>query len=270
MSERTDSDNIADILVRDIFSGHYQPGNFIPKEMQLCEQFGLSRTVVRRHLAELVAGGIIERISGYGSRVCEYAQWRILDPRVTSWLTRFASANQEIQREILKFRLMAEPYVAMIAARNATAHDLQAIETAFNGMGQNLQQASGNGAHQLHNDFDVAFHMAIFHATHNIVWTQLSHILRPSIHLLVAESNTSASDPEQSLERHRQLMDSIRMRRPRVAYHAAQAILQGTSAALGLQDTTAPTLDDWLLSGLPPAPRTSSEPHGGQPQGEPQ
>src|SRR5699024_8973671 len=102
----------------------YQPGDFIPKEMQLCEQFGLSRTAVRRHLAELVEGGVIERISGYGSRVCEYPQWKILDPRVTTWLTRFGAANQEIQREILKFRLTAEPHVAMIAARNATAQDL--------------------------------------------------------------------------------------------------------------------------------------------------
>lgn len=227
--------NVADLLVRDIFSGRYQPGDFIPKEMEICARFELSRTVVRRHLAQLVNGGIIERISGHGSRVREYAEWKILDPQVTEWLTRFAAPNQEIQREILKFRLTVEPYVAMVAAQNATAQDLVAIEEAFHGMGQNFRQGGDPERRQIHSGFDMAFHVAIFRATHNIVWAQLSHILRPSIYLLVSESNVIATDPEQSLERHRQLMDSIRMRQPQAALEAAQSVLQGTSDALGLQ-----------------------------------
>ncbi|BBI64400.1 hypothetical protein HSBAA_57060 [Vreelandella sulfidaeris] len=71
---------------------------------------------------------------------------------------------------------------------------------------------------RLHSECDVAFHEAIFKATHNIVWAQLSHILRPSIFLLVSMSNENAVDPEESLERHRQLMESIRLRRPREAF----------------------------------------------------
>lgn len=227
--------NVADLLVEDIFSGLYQPGDFIPKEMEICKRFALSRTVVRRHLAQLVHGGIIERISGHGSRVREYAEWKILDPQVTEWLTRFAAPNQEIQREILKFRLSVEPYVAMTAAQQATAQDLVAIEEAFHGMGQNFRHHGDPELRQIHSGFDVAFHVAIFRATHNIVWAQLSHILRPAIHLLVSESNVSATDPEMSLARHRQLMDSIRMRQPQAAFDAAQSILQGTSDALGLQ-----------------------------------
>lgn len=237
MSSNPDSTviNVADLLVEDIFSGLYQPGDFIPKEMEICERFALSRTVVRRHLAQLVNGGIIERISGHGSRVREFAEWKILDPQVTEWLTRFAAPNQEIQREILKFRLSVEPYVAMTAAQQATAQDLVAIEEAFHGMGQNLRHHGDPHLRQIHSGFDVAFHVAIFRATHNIVWAQLSHILRPSIYLLVSESNVSATDPEKSLERHRELMDSIRMRQPQTAFKAAQSILQGTSDALGLQ-----------------------------------
>ena len=230
--------NLADHLVADIFSGGYRPGELIPKEMEICEAFGLSRTVVRRHLAQLVDGGIIERISGHGSRVREYSAWRILDPAVTEWLTRFAAPNEEIQREVLAFRLSVEPHVARLAAQHATARDLLAIEDAFNGMagdmqtGQATKQTKRN--HRLNSEADVAFHVAIYRATHNIVWAQLSHILKPSIHLLVTESNVSARDPEDSLERHRQLMDAIRKRQPAVAFAAAYAVLEGTSHALGL------------------------------------
>ncbi|MFG6136493.1 FadR/GntR family transcriptional regulator [Halomonas sp. B23F22_10] len=226
--------SVADFLAEAIFSGRYQPGDFVPKEVDLCEQFAINRSAVRSDLRQLVDVGIIERISGHGSKVREYAEWNILDPQVTDWMTRYAAPNPGIQREILSFRLDVEPYVAMTAANRATARDLVAIEEAFEGMGQNLHGADGQEA-RLHSDYDVAFHVAIFKATHNIVWAQLSHILRPSIYMLVAESNVSASDPEDSLERHRQLMESIRARQPREAFLAAQAVLAGTAEALGIE-----------------------------------
>ncbi len=239
--------SVAEALAEEIFTGRYQPGEFVPKEIDLCERFALNRSAVRSDLRQLVDAGIIERISGYGSRVRPYSEWNILDPQVTAWMTRFATPNPGIQREILTFRFDVEPYVAMTAAKRATARDLVAIEEAFDGMGQHLRQPVDAGQRaRLHSDCDVAFHVAIFKATHNIVWTQLSHILRPSIHLLVETSNVSASDPEESLERHRVLMESIRTRRPAEAFQASVAVLQGTANALGL------ALPETLLGERPP------------------
>jgi len=227
-SPRSRRPSISDFLAEAIFSGHYQPGDFVPKEMALAEQFGINRSAVRSDLRQLVDVGIIERISGHGSKVRDYEDWNILDPQVTDWITRFAYPNPRIQREILAFRLDVEPYVAMTAARRAKARDLVAIEEAFEGMGQNLRSAGSREERRLHSDYDVAFHVAIFKATHNIVWSQLSHILRPSIQLLVSESNISATDPEESLERHRRVMECIRARDARGAFQAAQAVLEGT------------------------------------------
>ncbi|CBV42693.1 FadR/GntR family transcriptional regulator [Halomonas elongata] len=227
--------SIAEYLAEAIFSGRYRPGDFVPKEVDLAQQFSLNRSAVRSDLRMLVDVGIIERISGHGSKVRDYEAWNILDAQVTDWMTRYAAPNPRIQREILAFRLDVEPYVAMTAARRATARDLVAIEEAFDGMGKHLNDASGDPQRRLHSEYDVAFHVAIFKATHNIVWAQLSHILRPSIHLLIETSNISATDPEASLERHRQVMENIRARRPAEAFRAAQAVLAGTAAALGIE-----------------------------------
>ncbi|CAM3359057.1 HTH-type transcriptional regulator LutR [Halomonas lysinitropha] len=227
--------SVAEFLAEAIFSGVYRPGDFVPREIDLCEQFTINRSAVRSDLRRLVDVGIIERISGHGSKVREYEEWNILDPVVTDWITRYASPNPRIQREILAFRLDVEPYVAMTAARRAKARDLVAIEEAFEGMGKNLYDATCAEERRLHSDYDVAFHVAIFKATHNIVWSQLSHILRPSIYLLVSESNISTTDPEESLERHRQVMEHIRARNPREAFLAAQAVLEGTAKALGIE-----------------------------------
>ncbi|WP_069385182.1 FadR/GntR family transcriptional regulator [Halomonas caseinilytica] len=227
--------SIAEHLAEAIFAGRYRPGDFVPKEVDLAQQFGLNRSAVRSDLRMLVDVGIIERISGHGSKVRDYEAWNILDAQVTDWMTRYAAPNPRIQREILAFRLDVEPYVAMTAARRATARDLVAIEEAFEGMGQHLHNATCTEQRRLHSEHDVAFHVAIFKATHNIVWAQLSHILRPSIHLLIEMSNISATDPEASLERHRQVMESIRARRPADAFRAAQAVLAGTASALGIE-----------------------------------
>ncbi|WP_456269598.1 FCD domain-containing protein [Kushneria sp. AK178] len=231
-----DATHVADHLIQQILDGRYQPGDLIPGELSICRQFGLSRNVVRRHLGALVSGGIIERISGHGSRVREFSQWHILDPAVTDWLTRFAGPHLEIQREILSFRLTVEPWVAMMAAGSATARDLVAIEEAFEGMQRHYREEDTTH----HDHCDVSFHVAIYYATHNIVWSQLSHVLRPSIHLLVSHSNTRTRDPGQSLESHRRLMDAIRMRQPDEAYHAAIAVLEDTARALDMAVTPAP------------------------------
>ncbi|WP_245391815.1 FadR/GntR family transcriptional regulator [Salinicola aestuarinus] len=228
---------VAESLVRDIFTGHYRPGDFLPREIDLCTRFERNRSAVRSDLRRLVDAGLIERISGYGSRVREFSDWNILDTQVTAWMTQFATPNPGIQRDILAFRFDVEPYVAMTAASRATARDLVAMEEAFEGMGQHLRDAPTDAAERarLHNDWDVAFHVAIFKATHNIVWTQLSHILRPSIHLLVETSNVSESAPGESLERHRQLMECIRARRARDAFFASVTLLEGTATALGIE-----------------------------------
>ncbi|WP_447895088.1 FadR/GntR family transcriptional regulator [Vreelandella sp. GE22] len=235
LNKPTARPSIAEHLVSEILTGQYQPGDFVPRELDLCERFGINRSAVRSDLRQLVDVGIIERISGHGSKVREYSEWHILDPQVTDWLTRYAVPNPDIQRQILAFRLDVEPYVAMTAAKCAKARDLVAIEEAFEGLGQNLRNATCAEERRLHSEYDVAFHEAIFKATHNIVWAQLSHILRPSIYMLISMSNDSASNPDEALERHRVLMESIRMRRPREAFNAALAVLAGTAEALGLE-----------------------------------
>lgn len=52
-----------------ILSGSIRPGDFLLSENMLSEQYNLSRTSVRRVLAELEEGGLIEKIPGKGNQV---------------------------------------------------------------------------------------------------------------------------------------------------------------------------------------------------------
>ena len=44
--------SVADFLAEAIFSGRYQPGDFVPKEVDLCEQFAINRSAVRSDLRQ--------------------------------------------------------------------------------------------------------------------------------------------------------------------------------------------------------------------------
>ena len=239
---------LAEYLAKDLFSGHYLPGDFLPKETELCERFDMSRASVRGGLQLLVALGVVTRISGQGTVVKEYRDWNLLDPLVTRWMADYAAPNLEFLREIFEFRHAVEPLIAMVAAKRATARDLLAIEEAFTGMERSFESGQMAWQGRSFTDYDIEFHAAIYRGTRNVVWAQLAHILRPSIMLVIAKSNDTADELRDSLERHRRLMECIRLRKVDEAYAAAQAVMNRTAFDLGL-DGVAP--DDPVLAMWP-------------------
>ena len=60
-------------LRSDIMSGAIRPGEKLPSEQELSEQFQVSRQTVRRALEELVKENIVESRRGSGSYICEDA-----------------------------------------------------------------------------------------------------------------------------------------------------------------------------------------------------
>lgn len=248
---------VAERLAVDLFAGRYRPGDLLPKETELCDTFGVSRPSVRSGLQILVSLGIVRRISGHGTVVEEYREWNILDPLVTRWMAQHAAPNPQFMAEIFEFRHATEPFISAVAARKATARDLLAMEEAFHGM-ERMVGAVGtdtvDDAGKSFSDYDVEFHAAIYRATHNLVWAQLAHILRPSIMLVVRTSNETAEELQDSLGRHRHLMECIRLRRPDDAFEAARSVMARTAIDLHLQDAGEaddPVLAHWKKALLP-------------------
>jgi GntR family histidine utilization transcriptional repressor len=54
-----------------IGSGEWRPGDAVPSESQLMQQFGISRMTANRALRELAAEGLVSRVRGSGTRVAE-------------------------------------------------------------------------------------------------------------------------------------------------------------------------------------------------------
>ena len=54
-----------------ISSGEWRPGDPVPSEATLMQQFGISRMTVNRALRELTASGLVTRVQGSGTFVAE-------------------------------------------------------------------------------------------------------------------------------------------------------------------------------------------------------
>ena len=62
---------LIDLLKEQILQGKWLPGEQIPGEQDLCETYGISRTVVRQALRELELEGVITRRKGKGTFISE-------------------------------------------------------------------------------------------------------------------------------------------------------------------------------------------------------
>jgi len=62
---------LIDMLRSEIEGGSWKQGDRLPGELELCETYGISRTVVRQALRELELEGLIYRKKGKGSFVAE-------------------------------------------------------------------------------------------------------------------------------------------------------------------------------------------------------
>lgn len=73
-------------LVEAIVTGQVQPGQLLPPEGPLAEQFGVSRTVIRESVKRLEEKGLVTVAQGRGTQVTPFGSWNVLDPVVLSAL----------------------------------------------------------------------------------------------------------------------------------------------------------------------------------------
>ncbi|NWN83027.1 MAG: FadR family transcriptional regulator [Halomonas sp.] len=224
---------LATTLAHAILAGKWASGDTFPRELDLCQHFSISRNRVRNALADLSSRGLIERVAGRGTVVCDIENWHLLDPRMSEWMAGLDSPHPQLVREIFTFRLSVEPFVSELAALAADAQDLARIESAFDDM---RDSAADPARREEHANHDVAFHEAIYQASHNLVWRQMGLLLRPSIVALIHYSQHNAPSLNDSLDRHYRVFEAIRLRQPEAAREATERVLARTADDLNIDN----------------------------------
>ena len=164
------SDQVAEQLSAEIKQGRLAPGDKLPTEARLVEQFQVSRTVVREAVSRLKSLGLVDSRQGSGVFVSAQQPFAPLN-----FEARHA-ASQEAVIQMVEVRRALEAEVAALAAERRSASDLQAIEQAVQALDQAVL-SGGDGVAE-----DVNFHRAIAQATRNPFLIQTLQYLSQFLH----------------------------------------------------------------------------------------
>ncbi|MEU7895413.1 FadR/GntR family transcriptional regulator [Nonomuraea sp. NPDC049152] len=171
-------DQVIDQLKEQITSGSWQMNGKIPTETVLAEQLGVGRNTVREAVRALTHAGLLECRQGDGTYV-----------RATSELSgaMLRRLRQAEQLEILEVRRALEVESARLAATRRSDDDIKLIEARL----ADRDRAWEAGDPEAFVEADLSFHMAVVHATHNLVLIDLYEDFSAALRASITAAGTS-------------------------------------------------------------------------------
>ena len=219
--------NTVDHLGEAIVAGRYAAGGSIPPEPVLCEELGVSRTVIREAVKSLVAKGLLTTGPKVGTRVQAEEQWNWFDADVIVWQTK-AGLSVDFLQDLQDLRRVIEPAAVRIAAERATTQDIELVETAYAGMKDAIEHGGDYVRH------DLAFHQGLLRACHNRMLVQMSKALGALLRTSFEISTTRKDGPSSSLPLHRAVLDAVIAREPARAEQAILVLIDGARKDIDL------------------------------------
>lgn len=161
---------MAEDMGRKIRDGALEPGSRLPTEAELCEQYEVSRTVVREAVARLRSDGLLVSYQGRGMFVSDRmpTQKFEIDEAALNTLPETIS--------LLELRLSVEVEAAGLCAQRRTPREATEIRRL---MEQVDARQSDPSTVEIH--YDYVFHLSIAQATGNPFFLSFLKFLEPII-----------------------------------------------------------------------------------------
>lgn len=177
-------------------SGQLVPGDRLPPERELLDQFGVSRQVLREAFTVMEAQGMVATTPGGG---------RVFKGRLIGDVGAFVGALKESALlEILDAREAVECKIAELAARNAN-------EEAIADLRHRLESLQG---HSYTFEWNFGFHLAIAEAAKNSVLHNLLQLLLQARRDVYQRDYLTREQLERLFEDHGAIVDAIEARDP--------------------------------------------------------
>jgi GntR family transcriptional repressor for pyruvate dehydrogenase complex len=140
-----------------ILRGKLQPGDKLPSERELAEQFAVSRTAVREAMKTLTHKGLIEVSPGRGTYVTDGTTQAVRH----SLGLMIKLGLEEGTRHLVEVREILEPEIATMAAQRRKEEHLAAMRNAVAVMDDSMNDVG------TFIEADLDFHLALAEATQN-------------------------------------------------------------------------------------------------------
>ncbi|MBI4789536.1 MAG: FadR family transcriptional regulator, partial [Chloroflexi bacterium] len=195
------SGDIVSQIKASIFEGKLGPGDRLPAERELTEQFGVSRITVRDAMRVLESQGLVEIKVGAGGGAFIAAP--SAEP-ITQVLTDMLRLQGISIRELVEARLVIETAIVTLAAERATPDDLRAMQEAI--AEARAARAAGNQRFTPHS---INFHIALAQAAKNQVLFFTVNSFRTPFYETLDKLAPDDSMGQRAIEDHQKLLDAI-------------------------------------------------------------
>jgi DNA-binding FadR family transcriptional regulator len=202
---------IADFIAR----SNLQPGSRLPTERQLMASLAVGRSTVREVIRKLQALGVVESRKGSGT----YLVRTLSADAIHLPLTIDASTLRDRLLQTLDVRRGLEVEASALAAQRRTPEDIVVMAERLDEM-ERVHLEKGTAGRE-----DLAFHLAIYDATHNPLFGQLLEQMREAFERFWDKPFDRPDFARRSFPFHRELFDAIRTGDEATARHKTLAIL---------------------------------------------
>jgi GntR family transcriptional repressor for pyruvate dehydrogenase complex len=194
------SDQVKKLLKQAMMDRKLKPGDKIPTEEKMAQQFKVSKVTVREALRDLEAEGLIEKRRGLhgGSFIAHPGSEKIGEWVINSF--RFGAITPE---ELVDFRQILEPALVVLAVERRTDGDLRAIQLIIDEFEEGIRQGKPNRSKA------IEFHRLIAEACHN---RMISRVMEALVNVFIEILSTipmTLKDAEVDLEYCKKIFHSL-------------------------------------------------------------
>jgi GntR family transcriptional repressor for pyruvate dehydrogenase complex len=196
-----------------IKQGELKPGDSLLSERELCEQFNISRTSVRKALAILSGMGLVEITPRSGARVSQVSSQQAIDS-----LSRMIARNRHQAAHLYEVRRMIEVQAARLAAVRRDQADVLKLRELHHLIKDSLQNPPA--LHQA----DMRLHIGIAESTKNPFFGELMSVLISAYMEIFDVVWSSWGNPEEEhalfshyIEQHGRIVEAVAERDPEAA-----------------------------------------------------
>ena len=210
---------VVDQLGRAIVAGEYPAETMIPLDPDLCEMFGVSRTVVREAKKTLIAKGLIQSKAKVGTHVRKPDDWNMFDEDVLRWHATMRNPTR-FYEELYEIRMIFEPAAAAQAAARVNQVDLEVLHRLCD----RLATAATRTEFAL---ADYEFHKQVLRMSGNRFLQSLGDLVQTALYsLFMAEHIGEFSDRRETVaQRHRAIVTAIASGAPMEARNAMSRVI---------------------------------------------
>lgn len=199
-------------LIRMVEEGHFAVNRRLPPERDLCTQFSVSRSTLRKALDHLEARGLISRHVGRGT----FVGW----PKAAASAGLLEIGEQTSPSELMELRLMIEPQIARLAAMRASPAEIAHMRHCV----ARSETTEDSEAYEL---WDSTLHRAIAQAAHNALVLAVFESANELRGLTAwGHLRTALVTPRENLvywrDQHRGFVEAIAKRHPESAENLAR------------------------------------------------